>query len=77
MAHEVTMEDHYEFLQGGEIGWTNPLGVQLMGEASIMLPPYLTGTKVEPIVSNPYLGTGDASYTCGSAKRQTCDMGDV
>ena len=71
------MEDHYDFSWGDEIGWTNPPGVQSMGEASIMLPPYLTGTGVEPIVSNPYLGTGDVSYTCGSTERQTFDMGDV
>ena len=77
VAHEVTMEDHYEFSWGEDIEWMNPLGVQSMGEASSMLPPFMTGTGLEPIVSNPYLGTRDASYTCGSAKRQTCDMGDV
>ena len=71
------MEDHYEFSRGEEIGWTNPPGVQSMGEASIMLPPYLTGTGVEPILSSPYMGTMDALYICGSAERQTCDMGDV
>ena len=42
-----------------------------------MLPPFMAGTGLKPEVSNPYLGTRDASYTCGSAKHQTCDMADV
>ena len=71
------MEDYYEFSWGEDIGWTNPPGVQPMDEASLILPPYMTGTGLEPIVSNQYLGTRNASYTCGNAKRQTCDMGDV
>ena len=77
VAHEVTMEDHYKFSWGEDIEWMNPLGVQSTGEASSMLPPYMTGTRLEPIVSNPYLGTRDTSYTCGSAERQTCNMGGV
>ena len=76
-SYEVTMEDHYEFQCVEDSGWKNPPGVQPMGEASDILPPYSVGTGLEPEGPDPYLGTRDASYTCGNAKRQACKMDDV
>ena len=77
VSHEVTMEDHYEFHCVGDSGWKKPPDVQSMVEASAILPPYLTSTELEPEGPDPYLGTRDASYTCGNANRQACKMDDV
>ena len=66
------MEDHYEFSHGEDIEWKEPLGVQSMGGASSILPPYPTGTGLEPEEPNPYLGTRDAIYTYGYAKHHAC-----
>ena len=71
------MEDHYEFQCGEDSGWEKPLGVQSLGEASAILPPYLTSTGLEPEGPDPYLGTRDASYTYGNAKWQACKMDDM
>ena len=48
VAHEVTMEDHYEFSWGEDTENVCPLGVQSMGEASLVLPPFMAGTGSEP-----------------------------
>ena len=71
MEYEVTMEEHYAF------SWKESTGVPPMGEASLVLPPYTASTGLQPSEPNPYLGTRDASYTCGSAEHQACDMAGV
>ena len=77
MSYEVTMEDHYEFQCGEDSGWEKQPGVQSMGEASAVLPPYPSSTVLEPEGADPYFGTRDASYTYGNAKCQACKMDDV
>ena len=77
VSHEVTMEDHYEFHLVGDEGCMKTPTVHPMGEASDILPPYSVGTGEEPEGPDPYLGTRDASYTCGNAERQACKMDDV
>ena len=77
MAHEVTMEDHYEFSWGEDTENVCPLGVQSMGEASLVLPPFMAGTGSEPEGLDPYQGKRDASSACGNAERCTWKMDDV
>ena len=52
-------------------------GIPLMGEASLILPPFKASTGLQPTEPNPYLGTRDASYTSGSADRHACKMDDA
>ena len=77
VTHEVTMEDHYEFSWGKDIEQGEPLRAPPMGEASLVLPPFMASTGLQPSEPNPYLGTRDASYTSGSANHHACKMDDA
>ena len=59
---------------GKEIKGTEKQGVPLMGEASLIQPPFKASTGLQLVEPNPYLGTRDASYTLGSATRCACKM---
>ena len=75
--YEVTMEDHYGFSRGEDTKNVFPLGVQSMGEASSMLPPYMAGAGSEPEGLDPYQGKRDASNISGNAERCTWKMDNV
>ena len=77
VTHQVTMEDNYQFTWGDTLRKTEQKGVPLMGEASLVLPPFKASTGLQPTEPNPYLGTRDASYTSGSADHHACKMADA
>ena len=40
VSYQVTMEDNYHFSWGEQVNSSKQLGVPLMGEASLALPPF-------------------------------------